>query len=389
MLRRLTSRFSRLERLTKKNMQHLPSPPKLRGCRRIVMLSMGSCGMFLAGSLGYSLIVAAEAFGSSYRSGGEEKLYFVPHYTLERQHMAEKAKSAHFDLLVGFDNRNNTSYIANSSIGTGDFNGKLIQAAVMCPPGINYNDWLKANMVDLYNDIGCIVHDLKNDCTERACPTMRFSRNQWHVHADVHGRDTYDSAPSTIDAKMSEAAFYLGNDYFNLALPPWKEKVHINNNSNNSDSTKLYHTDVAHLVALNMALVLTHLRHHNASGHIRGISATSSSIHSSRFKHGGLCSSAESSSTSVSTTSSSSSSISRNTLTKSQEFQVCLSRFLLFTAYNDILLWDLHSGVLDRWMPDLTRQMRAFQENARKVRRGQKPGDKDGGYDGDFKGTSI
>jgi len=353
------------------------------------MLSMGSCGMFLAGSLGYSLIVAAEAFGSSYRSGGEEKLYFVPHYTLERQHMAEKAKSAHFDLLVGFDNRNNTSYIANSSIGTGDFNGKLIQAAVMCPPGINYNDWLKANMVDLYNDIGCIVHDLKNDCTERACPTMRFSRNQWHVHADVHGRDTYDSAPSTIDAKMSEAAFYLGNDYFNLALPPWKEKVHINNNSNNSDSTKLYHTDVAHLVALNMALVLTHLRHHNASGHIRGISATSSSIHSSRFKHGGLCSSAESSSTSVSTTSSSSSSISRNTLTKSQEFQVCLSRFLLFTAYNDILLWDLHSGVLDRWMPDLTRQMRAFQENARKVRRGQKPGDKDGGYDGDFKGTSI
>ncbi|CBK24102.2 uncharacterized protein [Blastocystis hominis] len=47
-----------------------------------------------------------------------------------------------------------------------------IQAAVVCPDGVDPNEWIAVHTIDFYNDIIMIYNSVKEECTVYSCPVM-------------------------------------------------------------------------------------------------------------------------------------------------------------------------------------------------------------------------
>lgn len=113
---------------------------------------------------------------------------------------------------VAKENRNyRLQQISKRTIEQGD-----LKQAVKLPPGENLDEWLAMNIVEFYNQLGCLYAPISEKCTPQACPKMTAGPNYQYFWQDNvnYKKPTMLPAPEYIANVMAWANSYISNEKY-------------------------------------------------------------------------------------------------------------------------------------------------------------------------------
>lgn len=99
--------------------------------------------------------------------------------------------------------------MAKETLGSGD-----LRAAVVLPPGEDFQEWLAVNTLDFYNTTNLLYGSISEYCTSSECPTMSAGTKYEYLWAD--GKEVKKpirvSAPEYVDLLMKWIEELINDD---------------------------------------------------------------------------------------------------------------------------------------------------------------------------------
>ncbi|VDP13489.1 unnamed protein product [Soboliphyme baturini] len=96
---------------------------------------------------------------------------------------------------------------ATATIGSGN-----LRKAVMLPEGEDYNEWLAANIVDLFNQICMLYGTIAEFCTPEKCSVMSAGSKYEYYWTDANKKPMKCSAPQYVDYLLSSVQVQLDDE---------------------------------------------------------------------------------------------------------------------------------------------------------------------------------